>query len=174
MAYFSRHLDTVGDGSGVTQAIGDYSGGGGTDFLIKAAPNEVLHIHRLLVYFEDTAIDADGYGATAAGAVSPGITIKLANDNGTMIDITDGDEITRSADWAHYCYDAQVLTWGAGNEFLAARWTFTKAGSTIDVRGDDVNRGAVNGEKFLLHLEDSFVHLVGQRFIVQGQSEIIS
>ena len=174
MAYFSRHLDTVGDGTGVTSAIGDYSGGGGTDFLIKAAPNEILHIHRLLISFEDTAIDADGYGATAAGALSPGITIKLANANRTLIDITDGHEITTSAGWAHFCYDAQLLAWGAGNEILAARWTFTKGGSTIDVRGDDVNSVAPNGEKFLVHLEDSFAHLVDQRFVVQGQSEIIS
>lgn len=172
--YFSRHLDTVGDGTGSRLATGDYSGGGGTDFLIKPAPNQVLHIHRLLVFFEASAIAADAYGAVAAGALTNGIQIMVRNDNEVLMDITDSHGITTSATWAHFCYDAQALAWGAGNEFLMARWTFARGGSPLIIRGDDVNAVAPNGERFLLHLEDSFEHLVDQRFIVQGQSEIIA
>ena len=58
----------------------------------------------------------------------------------------------------------QVLAWGAGNDQLIARWTFSKAGRPIRLVGD-------NNERLEVVLNDDFTGLVHQYFVVQGYIE---
>lgn len=154
------------DGSGTNTLICPFR------FYIKPAAGKVMHITRVLAHIRDTAINADDYGAIS-GSLTNGITVKVVNDSGTIIDLTDGVTIKTSADWARVCYDAVPQTWGAGDEFLSARWTFTKSGEAITLQSDTY--GGADGlavdkgnERLEVTLHDDLGGLVEHYFLAQG------
>ena len=157
-----RYLDTVGDGSGTKDAVGNYAGAV-EEFKIVPAAGEVMRIHRLIVSAIDTTgMDADKYGNGIT--LTNGIFVKTKNASGTILDLTDGEPILTNGAWAHLCYDADVKTWGSGNDHLVVRWTFSKSGAPIRLVGDD-------GEYLSVDLNDSFAGLLGHFFMVQGVYE---
>jgi len=159
----SRFLDTVGDGSGTKEGISDYSS---TPGILRIAPGagEVFRIARLIVSIEDTAgFAATGYG-DVAGELTNGITVRVHDGTSLLMDLTDGVPLVSNADWSARCYDADVKTWGSGNDLLAVRWTFTKSGQYIRLDGDE-------SEEFQVYLNDDFTGLVSHRFLIQGYVE---
>jgi len=157
--YICRHLREIG---GSADANLDYSGGGLglTKFYIAPAPGEVYRIARMLVFVEDTKIIAAQYGN--AGALAVGVKLAVEDSIGTVLnDLMDNGTVNNSAEWAEYCYDAEVKAWGAGNEFLTVRWTFTKGGVYIRLVGDD-------DERLVITLNDDLTGLDSHEFIVEG------
>ena len=156
---FSRALDTVGNGTGTSNAVGTYATP--TDFFIKPAAGQVFEITRMIVNVVDTVgMDADAYGNGIT--LTNGIKIFVADDTGDLFEITDAaNPIKTNGDWAHYCYDADIKTWGTGNEHLVVRWTFAKAGQPIVLH-------STYGQKLIVRLNDTFTGLVEHNFIVQG------
>ena len=160
----SRYLDTVGDGSGTKQAIGDYSSG--EDFKITPPSGQIYRITRLVVFIEDTrTFDPNKYG-NLGDALGNGISIKTKNANGDIKDLTDGIPITNNAAWGRVCYDATVSNYGGtpANEALHVRWTFAKSGTVIRLVGD-------NGEFLAAELSDNLTGLIEHTFLVQGYVE---
>ncbi len=156
---FNRFLDTVGDGSGTKNAIGDYSSGT-TDFKIAPAAGEVMRLTRLLLTIGDGSL-TNYYGGLLA-ALTNGIVVQKRNAGGVLIDLTDNVPIKINAGWGILCYDvAEHQHGGAGDEYLHGRWTFTKAGAPIRLVGDD-------GEFFTVRMADSMVGLALHEFVVQG------
>lgn len=156
-----RFLDTVGDGTGTKNAIGDYSGAE-EEFFIAPAAGQIFHIARLLVTVEDTA----GFAAAEYGNLGSALTngIKLEVRTGastTVLDFVDAEPITTNAEWGTFNFDVDVKTWGAGNEFLLARWTFSKTDGALRLDGDA-------GERLSIILEDDLTGLVTHKFLVQG------
>ena len=160
-----RLLDTNGDGSGTTNAIGDYDPTAEI-FYIQPPAGTVYRIARMIVHAEDgPSMTAEEYG-NLGSALTNGIAVRVQDDSGTIVSLTDDFLIKSNAHWAAMCFDADVKTWGVtpSNELLAVRWTFTKAGQYIRLDGD-------NNERLEVLLNDEFDGLVSHYFFVQGYNE---
>jgi len=157
----SRYADTVGNGTGTTNFNGDYSGAE-EQAILAAGGKEDYVISRLIVSVEDTSsMQAQEYGNLAA-ALGTGIEVKHFASDGTTVlnDLTDGVPIKTNAQWGALCYDADVKTWGAGNEMLLVRWTFAKAGQA-GIHLDE-------GQSLRVLLNDDLRGLLSHRFMFQG------
>ena len=165
-----RVLDTNGDGTGTENAIGNYSAGTGEIFFIQPAPGEIFRIERMLVYLRGKKgdIKLDRYGKDSA--LTTGIRVRTQNDNGTIIDLTNGDTIKRFGGWMKVCFD--VAAPGVENvdyadqNIFGARWTFSRAGYPIRLVGD-------NNERLEVVLNDNFTgrEIQEHKFKVQGYIE---
>ena len=167
MAYklLSRNADTVGDGSGTKNAIGNYAGDP-TPFMIRAQPGEHLIINRMIVGAEGNSFsNADLYGS--GPELTVGISLYVTDDNGDILYyLTDEDTpIKQNGGWAHYCYDyARFGTaFPQGNDLGAVRWTFARTGQPVEL---------LPGWSINVLLEDDMrtvtTGLVEHNFLMQG------
>ena len=160
MAYLYRYLDTNGDGSGTKQATGDYSTTP-TSFYIKPANGDIYLIERAIVHIRDSAgYRADRYGDMPQ-ALTNGIEVKMFRNGNVSDDLTDGIPVKVNADWGRLCYDVSPVAFGAGNDFLQARWTFAKSGQPLKL-------GSNQSLHFMLN--DDFTRLIEHTFMIQGIS----
>ncbi len=157
--YFSRFLDTVGDGSGTKDANGDFSGAA-QDFLITPNNSQYFSIHRLIVEITDAGpIDAGRYGNNII--LTNGITLLLLEGATIITDFTDGMPVFTNATWAKFCYDVLNTDFGAGDNYVQAHWTFTRGGAPLRLP---------SGRSLALRLNDDFTGLISHTFLVQGLS----
>lgn len=126
-----RFLDTVGDGSGTKNANGDYSV---TPEAFFFQPARIAEITRIIIHISDTTgIQAQDYG-NITGGLTNGYSILVTDENdNTLLDFTDGVVIKTNGAIGRNCFDDELRTWGAGDEFIQARWTWAKAGNPITV-----------------------------------------
>lgn len=155
--FFSRFADTIGDGSGTREAIGDYSVVA-QNFLFTPPENTFYEVSRMIVQIEDNGnFAADIYGSGTA--LVNGIQLAKLNSNGDiMVDYMDTINVTTNAQWAELCYDIDLSSFGAGNNFLDIRWTFLASGAPIKL----------HNESLALILNDDFSFLVSHTFNLQG------
>jgi len=161
----NRYLDTNGDGTGTKSAVGEYhdAGAGAEIFYIQPPPGTIYRLSRMIPFVEDTgSFDSGSYGNGIT--LTNGILMRIQNDSGTILDLLDGLPIHINTHWARLCYDMTVSTFGLGNEYLHARWTFSKAGQYIRLDGD-------SNERLEVVLNDDFSDLVSQYFKVEGYIE---
>lgn len=156
-----QYLDTVGDGTGTKNANGDYSSGA-TQFYIAPGAGVVYDINRMIVTIQDgSGFRAERYGSFGA-ALTNGIRIEKQDNIGTtLLELDGGINVKSNGDWGRLCYDADLKSWGAGNEFLNVRWTFTKAGGPLRLTGDD-------NDRLTVILNDDLTGLVEHYFMAQG------
>ena len=154
----SRYLDTVGDGTGTIDLASDYSTVAGSVFIQPPAGKHFV-LKRMLVLVQDTgSFDAAKYGNGVT--LTNGIEIEVENaTGGVVLDLLDGQPIKENVAWGSFCFDVDVKTWGTGDEFLVARWTFEKSGRDIELTEDDT---------FSVKASDDLSGLNAQRFLVQG------
>ena len=162
---FYRYLDAVGDGSGAKNFNGDYSSVQGVARLNATKVNtdfdRALSVERLIVSVSDTTgFTAQKYGNLAA--LTNGIEIKLMDDDGEVLDLTDEIPVKTNAQWAQLCYDVDVKSWGSGDELLVVRWTFSKAGAPLIL---NCNKNAY----LAVYLDDNLDGLLSHYFMVQGR-----
>lgn len=152
-----RFLDTNGDGTGTKNANGNYSITA-EEFYFQ--PDGYVEIHRMIVHLADTSgMQAEEYGNLGT-ALSNGYAPEIQDEDGaTLLDLCDGIAITANGDLGRYCYDVDVKSWGAGNEFLQARWTFTKSGAPLLIE---------ENHRFSITLNDDFSGLLEHYFMLQG------
>ena len=127
------------------------------------APADTLYvISRIIVSIIDTKFSAQDYGTP--GPLTNGITLKHHNDDDSVkLDFLDGETIKTTSAWSAECHDATLKTWGAGQELISVRWTFTK-----DDKGDPVI--LFPGEYLELTSNDDMSHLIDHRVKVRGSS----
>lgn len=155
----SRFLDTVGNGTGTKNAIGNYAAGT-TEFKIVPAAGEIFVINRMIVQIRDSGqFTASTYGAIAA--LANGIHIHVKDSGGIKVDLVDSLTIKTNAEWGRVCYDTQLISWGVGDSFILVRWTFGRSGTQIWL---DNSRG----DYLSADLNDDFTGLVSHYFMVQG------
>lgn len=147
-------LDIVGDGSGTTNAIGDYSTP--TEFKFVPAVGDTVYIERLLIVITDGAILADGYGGL--GALTNGIKLEVTNSTIVYFSFTP-EPIKRTSHWGKYSYDSNLLNFKTTNESFLSRWTFTNFGDPIRVTND---------KHISVTLQDNMTGLVEHYFTVEG------
>ena len=153
---FFRRLRTTG---GLATANGDYSAssekfGWTNGFVVP------VNIMRILITIEDAGtMDTGGYGNGIT--LTNGIMLYLNHSiDGTRHAITDIPVIT-NADWASYCYDQTLLTYGSGSQTIISRWTFARAGP----------EGILMETNDTIYVElgpDDFSGLLGHVFVIQG------
>lgn len=133
------------------------------EFYVAPPENEIWLIRRMIASIEDAS------GATAAEygnlglALPNGISPKVYTENGTILDLVDGDPITTNSDWAENCFDVQLKTWGAGNEKFVIRWSFFKDNET------GVLLIGRHGHRLGITANDDFTGLVSHNFHVRGR-----
>ncbi|MDJ0766984.1 MAG: hypothetical protein QNJ97_28680 [Myxococcota bacterium] len=150
-------LSANGDGTGTTNWNGDYSASQGRAYYAPGA-GEIRLAHRLIVAVEDAGgMQAQEYG-NLGGALTNGVAVNIRSQ-GTITNLTP-NLITTNSFWGAYCYDADVKSWGAGNDLLVVRWTFTKDGCPIYLDGDQ-------GDYVEALFNDNLSGLLGHYFLLK-------
>lgn len=160
---FQRFMDTTGDGSGTTNAVGDYSSVL-DEFKFEPGVGTFARIFGVSVFIEDAGtVDVDTYGALAA--LTNGIELQVRDGGGlkTGFDFTNGSPIKKNGHWGRNL-SVEVLNWGSGNKIVNAWWSFSLAG--IPLRLDQSA-----GEYLAVRLNDDFTGLVSHYFTVHGYTE---
>lgn len=166
MAYkiLSRFADTVGDGSGTINAIGDYSG---TPTIFKVeAGTEHIDIARMVISYEAATLNSTAqYGSGAA--LTNGIDVFVQDADGNIIYyLTDENHnIKRNPDWPELCFDFNLYTgFASGDDFVVVRWTFARSGVPVEL---------LPGWALCVLLQDNMTTggalLTHQHFLVQGR-----
>lgn len=160
MALIFQHLTPNGDGTGGFNANGDYSS---TEeiFYIQPPSDKVYCIQRMIGMIEDSNnMRAEYYGDMGV-ALTNGITVRVSNNNGVILDMTNGHPIKRNAEWGQFCYDVDLKSWGTGNEFILIKWDLSLPEQSLFLTG-------ANGDKLELILNDDFSGLVSHHFVIEG------
>lgn len=134
MGGFYRFADLNGDGSGSTLANVNGSVTPQTFKLAPLAGELYLRIERMLVHISDTgSFDSGSYGNNIT--LTNGIIVakRSAVDDSIIQDLTDSFPIMTNAEWGRMCYDIDLVNFGLGHETLNVRWTFSKAGSPVEI-----------------------------------------
>jgi hypothetical protein len=156
--YYNRALTL--NGSGVTHSmLGGASGV--TELFMTASLDSPFLVHRMI----STVVDGPGFDAGDYGAITGGVAnglrlCVLDSNNALVYELTDPLlPIQKNVDWASYCFDSRLDSYGTGNNYLSSRWTFSKSGRPILLP---------TGHKLSVMSQDSFSDLAGHHFIVQG------
>jgi len=145
-------------GAGEHLANGDYSTA--DDFYVEAQAGEILLVARMIVSYRDAGVfDAEKYGNAITIADGEGVSLIVEQDGVEVEDLTGGIPINTNAAWRSRCYDADVWTIGTGDNYLSARWTFTKHGAPVRL---------LAGDKLIARLHGNFDGLVAQAFLFEG------
>jgi len=147
---------------------GNYAGGA-VEFSIIAQPGEVINIHSMNVLIEaPSVIRADVYGSDVA--LTNGILMQIKNGAGVVLsDLLGAHPITSNAAWSAHADQLDVHSFGAGNNFIAVRWTSASTGGrgiVLDSREDAYLAVTVNDD--LSDLVDHHVKFGGYRQAVPG------
>ncbi len=157
----TRKLDTVGNGTGAKDMAVD----GSTipvPFLVKPAAGEVLRVARWILTIRDGgSFDSGGWGNNGGSPLDEGLLVEMIQDSVTYPLL---DAVKSHVDVASLCYNLSHHSWGSGDEFLVARWTFTATGQYLRLVGDD-------GDELRVVVRDDLTHLVEQTIYVQGYYE---
>ena len=153
-------LSSNGDGTGTTDAIGDYSSTPLNLRLYGGTSKDTVVVHRLIVSVQDSGtFDADKYGNGIT--LTNGIRVYVKDrDDATMEELT-AFPILSSGDWAAHCHDATLHDFGQGDSILTIRWTFSKSGLPVILKFAEF-------EYMEIVLNDDFSGLVHHRFQIQG------
>ena len=153
---FYQRLDTVGDGSGTSNIA--LSNGAVTPVTFKIVPEagELVKIARIMIFVEDTGTFDSGDWGNAV-TLTNGFNFKLKRD-GVTSDLL-GFSIKTTGEMSSICHDLDHRSFGSGNEFVSFRWTFTKAGTTVNLYNDDELQLVVNDD--MTDLVKMYIHAQG-------------
>lgn len=159
-----RFLSDDGTTTGAKDATGNYSGAA-EEFYVEPGPGEVFHIARLIVSIEDGAAFAVSEYGNMGVTLTNGVKVEVRSGSHaaptTVLDLMDGLAVTSNGEWGCHNFDVSNLDWGAGNQMLLARWTFSATDGELRIDGDA-------GERLSVILEDDLSALIHHRFLVQG------
>jgi hypothetical protein len=151
-------IDFTGNGTG-THTVHHWK-----KYILGPAPGDNIRLVRTTIHYQDTTgFTAQEFGNLGA-VLDPGLRFVLMRDGQVYNEFTSADPITTNGDWGHICYDVQLLSWGAGDEFIVVRWTFEKAGFPVRLNGD-------SNEEFVLLVNDDLQGLIDFSIIMHGYFE---
>lgn len=159
---FEHYLDTNGDGTGVFNAIGDYSAAV-TDFYYAPPVGVTVDIAKLIIHVADkTAFSFDGYGGLPAGTVVNGIEILVERLGVTVLHLTNGVPVKTNASLAHLNTDYSKITFASNYEASSVSFDITSFDTPLQMHGD-------LGDKLIVRLHDPFIGLDDHHFIAYGK-----
>jgi len=154
---FWRHFDTIGDGTGDTDFIGDYSV---TPVVprMDCAEDEFLFIHYVTTIIEDaTKFDPSKYGNLPA--LTNGITMGVYGPDGVERHRFNQHTIKTAAAWIHQA-ESSVAQEGTGAHIFIAKLEFT--GISAD------GYRLYPGDSLRVVLNDNFTGLDDHEFVAHG------
>lgn len=155
----STFLTDTGLATGDKEVTGDYSSTKGY-FYLMPPEDKVYVIERMLIIIRDaTQTGADKYGGIAE--LANGMRLEVRKGDEVEYDMLAGDMVKSNAVWARHCFDVNEIAWGNGDTFVAARWTFAKAGRPLVLRGQ-------LAERLTVIANDNLTGLLSHTFLVQG------
>ena len=158
---FVRHLDTAGNGTGTKNANGNYSGSVGTEiFYIQPASGVVFQIRRLIAVVVDGTGGNDTEYGNLGAALTAGVTVRVQDGSGTILDLTDGDPVAANRDWYRIA-DVTIAAFALSNDVLQAVWDFSPR---LRLEGG-------SSERLEVVLNDDLTGLTEHYFIVHGFTE---
>ncbi len=156
-SHFFRYLDTVGDGTGITNAVGDYSVTP-TPFFFQ--PPLAVYIHKAIIMIESIAgMWAERYGNIPNGLINGYSLIHRDTDDISQLELNNGIPIKTNAQIGRTGFNVDVKTWGAGDEVLLATCDFQTTGAPLTLKAN---------HKLGIILNDDFTGLKQHFFMVQG------
>lgn len=151
---FTQRLDLLGDGTGTTNANGNYVVP--TRFRLIPAAGELIVVHELHIYVEDGgSLDSGTYGNGLV--LVNGIRAEL-KQGPTTVGLTNNN-VMNNSHWTRVTFNTQTLTFGGGNEAIAWRW---------DIANMHVPLALTDNDELALILQDNFTGLVSHSFSVRG------
>ena len=155
MPFFAQFLDTVGDGTGVTNASVD---GSTTPVVFKITPaaNEVLDLTRLIIKLEVMSIISESkYGDLPE--LTNGIQLIWESGYG-IFNITQGSALNTTFDWNTFCYE-ESSPGGIQTKSVSFQWQFSESRGPIRI---------FPGGSFKIVIQDDLSGLVSHVFFVHG------
>ena len=157
-----RTLDTVGDGSGAHDFIGDYSVVA-TQAIIKPPDNEIYMLTEFVAQYSDAGkFQQNVYGSLAAALPNGLIIGAYDRENNLIFSLSNGNPIITNDLWAHLGYVGDLLEWG-----VATTTTLTAALDSISF-GTEFPLNGNKGEYLKVDLSDNFTGLIDQTFLAKG------
>lgn len=154
-----RLLDTNGDGTGTTNAIGNYAAVDTPFFIMSSDAHQTFVINRLMTYIEDSGGSPSLATYGGLTALTDGLLVRVVRRGGKVIDLLGGVPLKRNSDWQRTCYDVDIATFPAGNNYVHARWTFGRSGWPLVLRPLD---------KLEVVMRDNMTAFVEHTFFAQG------
>ena len=136
-------------------------------FYIQAPADEDYYITRLMWYFSDTNNWSANNFADFAAPLTNGLMFAVQEADDTVtLDFTDVEPIKSNKQFHAMFYDADPVSYGAGDDSLVGRWTFTKdfGGEPLKLKGGD---GTV-GQKLVLTVQDNLTLATAFHVKVRG------
>jgi hypothetical protein len=159
---FQHYLDTNGDGTGIENAIGDYSVGT-TDFYYAPSVGVTAEVSKLIVHVADKGVFTfDGYGSLAAGVVVNGYSILFERLGVIALEITNGVPIVSNADMTHINVDYRKTSFSGNEEAAGVSLDQESFGGPLLMHGD-------LEDKLIVRLADNYTGLSDHHFIVYGK-----
>jgi len=154
-----RYLDTVGDGSGIKNANGDYSATPQT-FKIICPPGKGYRLGTFLVHLQgNTSFPLNGYANIPGGLIN-GWTMQLFT-NGVVTQMLDGEPIKTNSSLERLSPAISRPAFSGAGDALAA---------PISIGQFELPLYIDPGDYLQITLNDDFTGLTSQHFIVQGFS----
>jgi len=152
----SQLLDSVGDGSGVTEMATTAD-----SYMYIPPAGYVVYLNRLNIFIEDgTKFQGELYAGVAA--LSNGIIVTIENPAGVIHTLTP-QPVKKTGHWTLVAgVDVRETDYIAGDDTYMVRWTFARGNSPVRL-------DAGLGEFLNFQVRDTLAGLVSQVAQVQGR-----
>ena len=154
-----QFLSSNGDGTGTTDAIGNYSVTPLTLY-IQPDPEEVLVINELICHVSDSGKFLQGVYGSLASPLTNGIIIQVSDNSGIILPITNSHPIKSNDDYMHLT-EMALQDFGGVADSLRASFTASHFGTEL------LLHGALN-QKLEIIISDNCTGLDDHHFIVHG------
>ena len=130
------------------------------EFDVEPPSGETWLIYRVVITVGDNNnLIAENYGGVAT--LANGVRVIGMQGSDEVLDLLEGFPVQRNVDWDERCYDSNISSYGAGDNYINWRWTFAKAGEPLELRSS-------HNEKIRVIIQDDLTGLTLHRFCFQG------
>lgn len=157
---FNIHLDTIGNGSGDINAIGDYSSIPQT-FSMQPPVGKVFVVTEFVIHVTDNSVfSSQNYGGLSK--LTNGIIITVEDDKvGVIIQVTNNSIIKTNDDINRLAANFQIIPYGASDQSIVACFSSDSFGVPVSLDGSQ-------NQRIVVLLNDDFSGLISHYFIAHG------
>lgn len=110
---------------------------GAADVHWTAPPaDETWEIARIIINLRDAGtVNADTFGGISALTNGCLVQVLTGVNSVEKVDLLDGLTLKNNGDFARHCYDLNISSATSGDKAVTVRWTFSKSGAPVTLRG---------------------------------------
>ena len=154
-----KYLDTVGDGTGQKNAVGNYLANP-TIFKIQPPVGKNYHITTIHWHVHPCKKNPTDIEYGNLPELTNGIRVVVANNDGIMLDLTNGSPIKSNNHFYDSMTNVEIKEFQT-NQTLSASWVFGNEELGIVLHGNFY-------ERLEVRLSDNFTGLTNHKFLVKG------